>query len=374
MMRHHLVRAGVLIAFVAVLGCARAETSNERAADRSDVGRRDPNDLVQLGEQFASSSPQDLNHAAALFRRAADQGNAKGAFLLGQSYANGEGVPKDTAQAVLWYRKAAEQGDVYARGSLMTMFYFGELKPVEVSNAGPWWRALVQQAEEERQAYWRTFEAADQGDTDAMIQLGFDYLAGVGIPRNYLFAQAEFRQAAQHQRIEAQCLFDIVSSKDDQPGQTVQQCLDAASQGSAVSQLAVSYMYRDGRFGVHQSLQKMVYWESKAADLGMVEAENSLARDYESGYGATKDQKQADAWYEKAVQQGSFKAMGALSLEAWEAHNPLFAQFKFEDPLGDPELVKRYQELSTEHRGSFIARDLMLNLFAPSAPRRWGLL
>jgi TPR repeat protein len=373
MIRHHLVCACVLIAFVAVPGYARAETNNESAAVRSDVGRPDPNALVQLGERFASSSPQDLDRAAALFRQAAEQGNAKGAFLLGQSYANGTGVTKDTAQAVFWYRKAAEQGDASARRSLVNMFYFGEVEPVEISDDGPWWRGLVRQAEEERQAYWRTFKAADQGDTDAMIQLGFDYLTGVGIARNYIFAQAEFRQAAQHQRIDAQCLFDIVSGKDDQPGQTVQQCLDAATQGSAVSQLAVSYMYRNGRFGVHQNLQKMVYWESQAAAQGMVEAEYSLARDYDGGYGITKDQKQADAWYQKAVKQGSFAAMGALSVQAWEAHNPLFAQFKFEDPLGDPELAKKYQELSDEHRGGYIARDLMLNLFAPSEPRRWGL-
>lgn len=109
---------------------------------------------------------------------------------------------------------------------------------------------------------------------------------------------------------------------------------------------------------------------SKAAEQGMVDAQYSLGWDYASGYGVAKDEKQADIWFKKAVEQGSFAAMGALSLQAWEAHNPTFAEFKFEDPLGDPELEKRYQELWTENRGGDVERDLMPNLFAPSAPRR----
>jgi TPR repeat protein len=373
MTRHHWIYATLLVAFITVMGGARAATSSVSSVGPSDPGRPDSDVLVRVGQQFTSGYPRDYSRAIALFRQAAEQGNADGALLLGRMYADGEGVPKDIGQAVTWYRMAAEEGNRYARSSLMSLFYFGQFDPVETSTGGPWWRNLVRQAEEEKQAYWRTFDAANRGDADAMIQLGFDYLMGVGVARNSLFAQAEFREAAEHQRVDAQCLFDIVSSEDGKPGETVQQCLNAATAGVAVSQLAVSYIYRNGRFGVHQNLQQMVYWESMAARQGMVEAETSLARDYDTGYGISKDEKQADVWYEKAVDQGSFVAMRALSTQAWEARNPLFAQYKFEDPIGDPLLEKKYEELSNEQGAIFIARNLMLSLFAPSEPRRWGL-
>ena len=63
---------------------------------------------------------KEYDHAAPLFRAAADAGNGSAATNLGFMYEYGEGgLPKDEVQAVAWYRKAAEAGD--ARG----MAYLG---------------------------------------------------------------------------------------------------------------------------------------------------------------------------------------------------------------------------------------------------------
>ncbi len=56
--------------------------------------------------------------AAELYRKAAEQGDARAQVDLGVAYAKGEGVPKDEKQAVDWYRKAAEQGDAGAQCNL----------------------------------------------------------------------------------------------------------------------------------------------------------------------------------------------------------------------------------------------------------------
>ena len=56
---------------------------------------------------------KDEATAAALYKKAAEQGHAEAQFHLGMCYLNGVGVRKDEATAVAWYRKAAEQG--YAR-------------------------------------------------------------------------------------------------------------------------------------------------------------------------------------------------------------------------------------------------------------------
>ncbi len=61
---------------------------------------------------------KDKSEAVRWFRKAADQGNARGQYLLGVSYANGEGAAKDEGEAVKWYRKAAEQGHAGASAVL----------------------------------------------------------------------------------------------------------------------------------------------------------------------------------------------------------------------------------------------------------------
>ena len=44
------------------------------------------------------------------FRKAAEQGNAKAQFNLGECYVHGTGVARNEVEAVKWYRKAAAQG------------------------------------------------------------------------------------------------------------------------------------------------------------------------------------------------------------------------------------------------------------------------
>jgi TPR repeat protein len=53
--------------------------------------------------------------AAALFRAAADAGNATAGSYLAWCYFHGEGVEQSCASAVEWGRKAADQGDAEAQ-------------------------------------------------------------------------------------------------------------------------------------------------------------------------------------------------------------------------------------------------------------------
>ena len=61
---------------------------------------------------------KDYEQAVYLYRKAADQGNAKAQYNLGLMYEGGKGVAKDDKQAVDWYRKAADQGNEDAKQAL----------------------------------------------------------------------------------------------------------------------------------------------------------------------------------------------------------------------------------------------------------------
>ncbi len=71
--------------------------------------------------------------------------------MLGIMYANGEGVPKDDTQAVYWFRKAAEQG--YARGqyNLAGMYANGEGVPEDYVQAYAWYSIAAAQGDEDAQ-------------------------------------------------------------------------------------------------------------------------------------------------------------------------------------------------------------------------------
>lgn len=67
---------------------------------------------VLLGEILDLSEYDE--EAAAMYRKAADQGDAEGQFRLGTLYSQGEGVKKDPNEARRLIRLAAEQGHLQA--------------------------------------------------------------------------------------------------------------------------------------------------------------------------------------------------------------------------------------------------------------------
>jgi len=69
---------------------------------------------------------QDYSEAVKWYRKAAEQGNSTGQFLLGGMYTQGKGVSQDYSEAVKWYRKAAEQGNADAQGHLGASYTLGE--------------------------------------------------------------------------------------------------------------------------------------------------------------------------------------------------------------------------------------------------------
>ena len=57
---------------------------------------------------------RDAAEAVKWFRLAAEQGDDKAQYALGECYANGIGVIKDTAEAEKWFRLAAARRKINA--------------------------------------------------------------------------------------------------------------------------------------------------------------------------------------------------------------------------------------------------------------------
>ncbi len=111
----------------------------------------------------------------------AEQGNAVAQTRLGWMYRAGKSVPEDWVEAERWYRKAAEQGSAEAQIALGNMHYWcgGDIS----------WRCrFTRENPDYTEAVKWYGKAAEHGDAWGQLYLGRMYLAGQGVPQDYVLA------------------------------------------------------------------------------------------------------------------------------------------------------------------------------------------
>jgi len=74
----------------------------------------------------------DAGGDPAALTQAADRGDAKAQFKLGEMYTQGQGVPQDYAKAAILFQKSAAQGFVPAQGFLGVLYVHGVGVPKDV--------------------------------------------------------------------------------------------------------------------------------------------------------------------------------------------------------------------------------------------------
>jgi TPR repeat protein len=83
---------------------------------------------MELAHRYARGIGLEADFAKAngWYRKAADQGNAKGAYCLGLAYFHGIGMEKDFTKAAQWFRKAADAGFAPGESALGGMYMKGQ--------------------------------------------------------------------------------------------------------------------------------------------------------------------------------------------------------------------------------------------------------
>lgn len=117
--------------------------------------------------------------AVAMWREAAERGDAEAQFGLGVAYDLGQGVPADAALSCAWHTRAAEAGHVEGAFKLAVLHDSGRCGPRRADVAARWYA-----------------RAAAADFSRAQAALGRLYAAGDGVPRNPDQAAAWYRAAA----------------------------------------------------------------------------------------------------------------------------------------------------------------------------------
>jgi uncharacterized protein len=142
------------------------------------VSPNDPRVAMQLGRALQQAGGADAE-ALALYRKAADAGNAVGMNNLGSLYEKGLGVTKDAAEAARWYQKAADAGNALGMRNLGLLYENGLGVTKDAAEAARWYQ-----------------KAADAGNALGMVNLGIIYENGLGVTKDAAEAARWYQKAA----------------------------------------------------------------------------------------------------------------------------------------------------------------------------------
>ena len=262
---------------------------------------------------------------ARLVERVAADGNAGAQVLLAGMHLRGEGgYARDPAKAVQWYERAAIQGNAYAA------FMLGEL-----FDAGSGVERNLKLA-----ADWRE-KAANRGHHPAQLKLAKMYLVGEGVERDQVKGEYWLERAAVEGNSEAQFLLakiqrERVTTSENRKradsllakavAQGYAQAIEylhllefaefqldeawhrripdlkrLAEDGDHDAQYQIGLHYAEGSFGSEKDNGLALHWFTRAAEGGNVAAMTKLAQIYAEGlYGVMRNPQQAALWGDRA--------------------------------------------------------------------------
>lgn len=154
---------------VASLGFEAAPVDAGPIALREAADAGDPKALFEIGNRYDAGRgvPADRAIAAKWYQRAAEQGFAPAQYRIGNFLEKGIGVERDVAKAKTWYQLAAAQGNASAMHNLAVLFAMGTDGAVDNDSAARWF-----------------IKAAELGVKDSQYNLGILSAKGLGVPQS----------------------------------------------------------------------------------------------------------------------------------------------------------------------------------------------
>ncbi|WP_020533395.1 SEL1-like repeat protein [Flexithrix dorotheae] len=377
------------------------------------AGKKDPEYQYKLGKLYETGQGVEKNEALAFrnYFEAANAGNGKAQYELGKIYKVGNktkdlDVPRNIRLAVLNFVKAANNGVPEAKKELDNVkveLYLDQNNPDYLvykanKNGGGntdkkfelykkyFYGVGVPKDQEKGLEYCQM--AALEGNEQAMLTLANMYQKGIYVKPSLENAFQWYREAAFLKNDTA--IFALASMYEEGLGtkvnseKAVRWYLRAAA--SENGELAVRAMYKLGRYEILKYIDpndldyisyiaqkgdtnaqmriasyyfskndnKAVYWYTKAAEAGVIEAMNKLGDIYLEGKcNVINDNRQAMQWYYKAASQNDIHAMKQL---AYMFSQNLIPEERNSYELGT-QLAQKYLEVTKSNPGS---RDLII--------------
>ncbi|MBB5035729.1 tetratricopeptide repeat protein [Prosthecobacter vanneervenii] len=149
---------------------------------------------------------------------------------------------------------------------------------------------------------------AEQGDVEAMYELGHRYFDGtMGLEKDATAAVVWWRKAAEKGHPNAQYQVAYAYSRGEgvlkDAAESQKWMRKAADQGHPHAQYSLGYDYYEGQNGLPKDLAQAISWLTKAAEQGQDQAQTCLGLAYKQGKGVRQDEAKAVEWFKKAAAQ-----------------------------------------------------------------------
>jgi uncharacterized protein len=340
---------------------AKAVALLYQAADLNDAAA-----FNRLGYLHAVGQHVEKNLGAAVefHKLAAQQGFANSQCDLGRHYAHGIGVQQNLAEAQKWYRLAAQAGQTLAQHNLAGLLLNNHNPHRDTAEGMQWLEAAAEAGVVKAQyeagslklgntfpeledfqgaEFWLT-NAAKNGSTEALYQIGNCFEHGVGVEQNYAIAVHNYFEALKKDNTDAAFALGTLYEHGLGVGKDLKNALKcygiaadkfhvsalfnkgrfyqfgwavkadyaiahhhylmAAERGHKMCQLLVGQALLEGVEGITVDLSGGASWVLRAAEAGLVEAQAEGGFCYLSGKGVGKDIEEALRWSRLAAEQG----------------------------------------------------------------------
>ena len=201
-------------------------------------------------------------------------------------------------EALKNFKLAAEQGDTEALTEIGNLYFSGKGVKKDYTEARKWYA-----------------KAAEKGEASAQNQLGVMYFNGFGVNKDYTEARKWYAKAAIQGNANSQYFLGYIYSQGLGVSKDYNMAhiwyLKSAEQGFSLAQNNLGHMYLQG-IGVSKNYDDAFNWFNKAAEQGLDIAQYHLGTMYSCGYGVKQDLTQAKNYYQKAANQGMKEAKEAL--------------------------------------------------------------
>lgn len=173
----------------------------------------------------------------------------------------------------------------------------------------------VYESGDHKKAFSLALPAAGAGDPAAQRVVGYLYLYGHGVAKDYDQAIAWLRKSARQGDAAAEQSYGWMlengwGAKKDL-AEAAEWYRKSAEQGNHWGQGALGWCYLDGK-GVSKDLAKAEHWLRKAAEQGNQHAQTGLGWLYNNGWHVKQDYAEAAKWYRLAADQGNQYAQNDL--------------------------------------------------------------
>ena len=219
-------------------------------------------------------------------------------FILGIATLYGYGVEADSVQGVDLIRQAAEKGNSRAMMVIGRLYAAGEAVARDTVLAVEWFERAV---------------AA--GSTQAMVQLAGSYRIGTVAPQNPERAVELYQMAVDRGNLDAMCRLGLCYEQGEGVAANSRRAYNlyrqAAERGSAWGMRLVAYCYGQGIY-VEQDVKQAAEWFLRSAEAGDVQSCLIMGKLYAAGEGVKKNKKEARRWFTVAAEAGMTEAADLL--------------------------------------------------------------